>query len=623
MRLALIVIIILCAIATFGLKWSETDNQKPKDWRRELQKRRIQRWFIYKAWQQYIPNLRWLFLLFVALVTYYLIRNHLKDFNLATIAELKHPADATLMIAIIGAPIAYVIWWFRDANTRQQIENQRKDVNLKDFQRIAEWAAGMHLPENKITTSEKAIKSKAKDVKQELIENKTSSSNETLTSTETSAIPSGTVIHTPSRREGAASLQIAAIYQLQAFLQGEYGRYFQRPAFQLLKSIWLALVSQDLADLQEIMQEERDFAKTEELETFKGTLRQWKSNLQATMNSPIGEAITVAIGAKQGWLLRTHQADLPNAILSGYNSRLAALKQPLELDGLNLTGIKLQGADLRGVQLHGSDLRGAELQGANLNNAKLQGVDFSDAQLEGVELMDAKLQGANLRATKLQGAILNSAQLQGANLNLAQLQGASLNLAQLRGANLVQAQLQGALLSGAYMQNAYLGKANLKNSFLIETHMQNANLESTQLQNANLSGAQMENAILNSSQMQNMYLNETNLQGAFLRETQLQGSLLVMVQLEGADLSNLIIDNNTKFIDCRVNEKTLVLVIPLGKRVNIEDTYTLRSKLRQQGLILPDVLYEQLYAEPTEYQFINKLGELETRYDIGLFSSFT
>ncbi|WP_262379039.1 MULTISPECIES: hypothetical protein [Neisseria] len=42
------------------------------------------------------------------------------------------------IILIVSAPVAFVIWHFRDENNRQQIENQRKDINLKEFQKLSE-----------------------------------------------------------------------------------------------------------------------------------------------------------------------------------------------------------------------------------------------------------------------------------------------------------------------------------------------------------------------------------------------------------------------------------------------------------------------------------------------------
>ena len=50
----------------------------------------------------------------------------------------------TLVVAVVSAPVAFVVWWFRDSNQRQLIDNQRKETNLKDFQQLAQWASGLH-----------------------------------------------------------------------------------------------------------------------------------------------------------------------------------------------------------------------------------------------------------------------------------------------------------------------------------------------------------------------------------------------------------------------------------------------------------------------------------------------
>ena len=42
------------------------------------------------------------------------------------------------IILIVSAPVAFAIWHFRDENNKQQIENQRKDINLKEFQKLSE-----------------------------------------------------------------------------------------------------------------------------------------------------------------------------------------------------------------------------------------------------------------------------------------------------------------------------------------------------------------------------------------------------------------------------------------------------------------------------------------------------
>ena len=210
-----------------------------------------------------------------------------------------------------------------------------------------------------------------------------------------------------------------------------------------------------------IMVQKRDFAVKDDKAAFRKALKTRRDQLAATMNTPIGQAITVALGAKQGWLLRSHKADLPNAILAGFNSQLAALTQPLELDGLDLRGIQLQGANLRGSQLQGVDLRGAQLQGVDLGGAQLQGANLSSARLQGANLISARLQGANLSWARLQGADLSSARLQGADLRWAQMQAADLRWAQMQGADLSEVSLQGANLRSTQLQDANLVNISL------------------------------------------------------------------------------------------------------------------------------------------------------------------
>jgi uncharacterized protein YjbI with pentapeptide repeats len=71
---------------------------------------------------------------------------------------------------------------------------------------------------------------------------------------------------------------------------------------------------------------------------------------------------------------------------------------------IDLTGINLSGMDLRKVNLVGLDLSGANLAGADLRGVNLTGVNLSGANLN-----DANLTGANLSNTKLNGATIHNA----------------------------------------------------------------------------------------------------------------------------------------------------------------------------------------------------------------------
>ena len=114
----------------------------------------------------------------------------------AATVEWKDRLQAILVL--LGLPVALCLWYWRDRNVRDQIEEQRKQVieqqrqvgnqnrafNLTEFQEVQMRAAG------------------ALDEK----------------------LP-------PEARE---QLQIAALHQLRGFLRGEYGESFRRPAFELL-----------------------------------------------------------------------------------------------------------------------------------------------------------------------------------------------------------------------------------------------------------------------------------------------------------------------------------------------------------------------------------------------------
>lgn len=113
----------------------------------------------------------------------------------------------TLIVLIFSAPVALAIWHFRDKNAIEQIENQRKDVNLKEFQKIAEWLSGIHFSENN-------NKENYEDNIKQLNVNSM----------------------TYNKHDGAISLQIASIHSLLPFYRGDYGESFKKPALNLLKS---------------------------------------------------------------------------------------------------------------------------------------------------------------------------------------------------------------------------------------------------------------------------------------------------------------------------------------------------------------------------------------------------
>ena len=315
------------------------------------------------------------------------------------------------IILIVSAPVAFAIWHFRDENNRQQIENQRKDINLKEFQKLSEWVSGAHLPEIK-TVSKTTQKSSLKDG-EEITEQTTEQSEEYAKKPDTAHFD------TFSKRDGAVALQISAIYNLLPFFRGDYGESFRRPAFNLLKSAWQAM-----------QQESLDQLRVDNLsdEAQKNIFNE----LQEKANSPMGVALTHVLLSLDQENKKLNLQDFPemliNICLAGMNFQLNdVFKTKSHLSSLDLSGADFRAAEFTEAQLQKAILTKADLQGANLDFADLQGAD-----LQGADLQGAKLQGAKLYVAKLQGADLQGADLQGANLQFAKLQNAYFNWLQLK-----------------------------------------------------------------------------------------------------------------------------------------------------------------------------------------------
>mgnify|MGYP001687500953 CR=1 FL=1 len=325
------------------------------------------------------------------------------------------------IILVVSAPVAFAIWHFRDENNRQQIENQRKDINLKEFQKLSEWVSGAHLPEIKTvdkTTQKEGLKDKGEiEGELQLIERTTEKMEEYGTK------PYIGGFDTFGKREGAVALQISAVYNLLPFFRGDYGESFRMPAFNLLKSAWQAM--------------QQDSLKKWETANLSAIIEE----LRLKAESPMGVALThvlLSLDQKNMQLnLRDFPEMLPNICLAGMNFHLSGVDEKArDWSGLNLSGVDFRGAYLKKVHFEESQLDGANLQYADLTEVNLQDAELNRAALQGAELDRAELQGAGLDKAELQNADLMRVNLQGANLTLAKLQGAKLGGAELQNADL-------------------------------------------------------------------------------------------------------------------------------------------------------------------------------------------
>ncbi|HHT7628666.1 pentapeptide repeat-containing protein [Pasteurella multocida] len=307
----------------------------------------------------------------------------------------------TLATLFISSPVAFIIWHFRDKNITQQIENQRKDINLKEFQKIAEWVSGLHLVEDEVTEQFKNSARK-RIIKTQRSSNQKETTRKYPQQSEHLSIP------TFSKKDGAVGLQIAAIYNLLPFYRGEHGESFKKPALNLLLSAWLALQQKEVKNLEnlDVLTNRLDFDNT-------------VKKIQENGRSPIGIAITHVLLADGGGHLVQYPEVFPNLCLAGMDFHLPGLDESV----LSLF-INIKGKDCSGINLIAANLERARLEGASLNRARLDGARLDGARLDVARLRKASLDGASLDGARLNGSSLYKADLYKASLVRSSLEGA-------------------------------------------------------------------------------------------------------------------------------------------------------------------------------------------------------
>lgn len=317
-------------------------------------------------------------------VVSYCILHYLAYSDEPIISVLKSKIDDsrglwTLITAIITAPIAFIIWVFRDINSTQQIENQRKDINLKEFQKIAEWVSGLHLVEDEVTEQFKNSARK-RIIKTQRSSNQKETTRKYTQQSENLSIP------TFSKKDGAVGLQIAAIYNLLPFYRGEHGESFKKPAFNLLKSAWLSMQYKQLSCLSN-----RGESVTRAI-----------SPIRINGYTPLGIAITQVMLCDGGSHFFENHEQFPGICLAGMNFHMHGIEIDLLKENfmknarnnkLNFRGANLQGTTLREFDLSTADFTFADISGADLGETILSKAVLSSAICSKTSFVRAKLAG--------------------------------------------------------------------------------------------------------------------------------------------------------------------------------------------------------------------------------------
>lgn len=312
----------------------------------------------------------------------------------------------TQLFLLRTSPILFILWYWRDHNVRMNLENERKDTNLKDFQETQMRAAGAiggnFKPERKLT------------------------------------------------------LQIAALHHLRAFLRGDHGESFRRPAYELFRA-QLETSARDMGHdkitnwlnrLRRIQRRRVNQLKQITLKMIAGSVVELRKRIDKESPGP---------------LQRAERQILVEDCLSIFRSDFS-------LTSFQIPGVEfpehtmLAKLQLENVNMRACKLKKAHLEGANLWLAHLEDINLVEAYLEGAELIGTHLEGASLKESHLEGAILDGAYCEGASLISAHLKGASLAFSHFEGAN-----FNGAHLEGANLWEANLRGADLRNLQVDET----------------------------------------------------------------------------------------------------------------------------------------------------------
>jgi Pentapeptide repeats (8 copies) len=259
--------------------------------------------------------------------------------------EWKVLFQATVLM--LGLPIAFLLWHWRDRNVRDQIENARKDINLKEFQEVQLRAAG--------------------------------ALDERLSP------------------EARTQLQIAALHQLRGFLRGDHGNSFKRPSFELLLAGHAAAIYR--VGVPEVQAQVIGKSR-EEVKTAAAKLRAKLTAIdQARMLIIHEEARHIFIYAyplngRRLDFLNLSRIKFPEKIQLASSHFFDANLQKSDLTGLVLRDGHFEGAFLHKTNFENADLFEANLDGSFLYEANLRGANLQRAICENISCLNTAFSNA-------------------------------------------------------------------------------------------------------------------------------------------------------------------------------------------------------------------------------------
>ncbi len=367
---------------------------------------------------------RVLLVLFVGVVEGILVYNYWHDaINYFRVTNDKGDAIGsipvwmgTFITTLIAAPVALLIWAFRNEDKRLDLQHAEENIRQADFHKIEEWATTFPT----VTTQKtKPVTTNNQSTTKEPADSSKSETSTKKTNTD-KPVPSET-------KEGV--LQVAAIYQLLPYLKGEYGDRFVRPTMEIYRTL-----------LSSWQWSEEDKEKAQDGKKF---------NLE-----------------KPDYIVALHTIFRQEVeFFRIFHEQPVCTKN----NWIPLREIDLKGADFNYTALYGTNFEGANLSNTNFSHAILNGTNLIMANLHGAYLFSADLSRVALYEAELSKADIGFANLFRAVLRKANLEGANLEHAYLIEADLREADFSGTDFCGADLTGATYDDEKIKKAIMDET----------------------------------------------------------------------------------------------------------------------------------------------------------
>lgn len=258
---------------------------------------------------------------------------------------IKQGGFWTLFTLIVSAPVAFMIWSFRDRNATDQINNSRKDTNLKEYHKIVEW-----------------------------ITNKDSSDE----------------------------LKISAIYYLRRFYEDK-SLGFQLAALHLLLSTWESMQKNELEKLKTVND------KAEAKSIINSLRENGNSPLGMAITKVLlsneGECILAYPEVFPGICLAGMNFYSPG--LSNNIANKLFNNEKIKYSEIQLQGCQFRHIDLKNVDFSNSNLFGTEwdidelIDSSYWNNVNFSKCDFRYSELCGISLKKCNFSGCNFMSANL------------------------------------------------------------------------------------------------------------------------------------------------------------------------------------------------------------------------------